>query len=201
MGPCTVQVGAWTDLGPPVTHVEQNFGIPLPPPQNFGLRPNPEEDANRAERMRLARQAQEALESKVFFAVSLRQGQAGEASVDTGSGAVGTVAACKGLARRSVMLRALWIWQRWIGVLRPKVLRIALPTSHRDRNREAKRHRRVHLSRLELRYQIAAGAHVPVLLLCSLDRPCRSPLCNLCSKSAVNRTWVSSSRDTRFRRR
>ncbi len=81
------------DLGPPVTHVEQNLGIPPQPPQNFGLRPNPEEDANRAERMRLARQAQEALESKVFFAVSLRQGQAGGARVDTGSGAAGTAAA------------------------------------------------------------------------------------------------------------
>ena len=46
------------DLGPPVTHVEQNLGIPPQPAQNFGLRPNPEEDANRAERMRLARQAQ-----------------------------------------------------------------------------------------------------------------------------------------------
>jgi type IV secretion system protein TrbI len=45
------------DLGPPMTHVEQKLGIPPQPPQNFGLRPNPEEGANRAERMRLVRQA------------------------------------------------------------------------------------------------------------------------------------------------
>ena len=38
--------------------------------------------------------------------------------------------ACKGLARRSVMLRVdLWTWQRWIGVWRPKVLRIALDSA------------------------------------------------------------------------
>ena len=54
------------DLGPPVAHVERNLG----------LRPNPEEDAARAERMRLARQAQEARESKVFFAASVRPSQA-----------------------------------------------------------------------------------------------------------------------------
>jgi type IV secretion system protein VirB10 len=63
------------DLGPAVTHVEQNLGVPPQPARNFGLRPNPEEDAARAERLRLARQAQEARESKVFFAVSVRSGQ------------------------------------------------------------------------------------------------------------------------------
>ena len=63
------------DLGPAVTHVEQNLGVPPQPPRNFGLRPNPEEDAARAERLRLARQAQEARESKVFFSVSVRAGQ------------------------------------------------------------------------------------------------------------------------------
>jgi type IV secretion system protein VirB10 len=45
------------DLGPPVVHQEQNLG----------LRPNPEDDAVRAERMRLARQAHEAMEAGVFF--------------------------------------------------------------------------------------------------------------------------------------
>lgn len=64
------------DLGPPVTHVEQNLGVTPPPAQDYGLRPNPEDDAARAERIRLARQAQEALESKVFFAVSLPSSQA-----------------------------------------------------------------------------------------------------------------------------
>src|SRR5512134_694521 len=37
--------------------------------------------------------------------------------------------ACRGLARRSTMLRALCTWQRWIGVWRPKVLRIALDSA------------------------------------------------------------------------
>jgi type IV secretion system protein VirB10 len=54
------------DLGPAVTHQEQNLG----------LRPNPEEDAERAERMRLARQAEQARESKVFFQVSVRPAEA-----------------------------------------------------------------------------------------------------------------------------
>lgn len=73
------------DLGPPVTHVEHNLGIP---PEN-GLRPNPEEDAERAERMRLARQAQEARESKIFFPVSMRPGDvlAGIAGAGMGQGA------------------------------------------------------------------------------------------------------------------
>src|SRR5450759_5293251 len=30
---------------------------------------------------------------------------------------------------RSVMLRALWTWQRWISVWRPKVLRMALDSA------------------------------------------------------------------------
>ena len=75
------------DLGPAVTHVEQNLGVPPQPAQNFGLRPNPEEDAARAERMRLARQAQEALESKVFFPISAQQGQAASVRADVGNGA------------------------------------------------------------------------------------------------------------------
>jgi len=54
------------DLGPAVAHQEQNLG----------LRPNPEEDADRAERMRIARQAQQARESKVFFQVSVRPAEA-----------------------------------------------------------------------------------------------------------------------------
>jgi type IV secretion system protein VirB10 len=56
------------DLGPAVAHQEQNLG----------LRPNPEEDADRAERMRIARQAQQARESKVFFQVSVRPASAGD---------------------------------------------------------------------------------------------------------------------------
>jgi type IV secretion system protein VirB10 len=74
------------DLGPAVTRLEQNLGVPPQPPQNFGLRPNPEADAARAERLRLARQAQEARESKVFFAVSVRAGQTTGTTPAVGNG-------------------------------------------------------------------------------------------------------------------
>src|SRR5271157_5558161 len=37
--------------------------------------------------------------------------------------------ACRDLGKRSMILRALWTWQRWIGVWRPKVLRIALESA------------------------------------------------------------------------
>ena len=78
------------DLGPPVTHVEQNLGLPSPPAQNYGLRPNPEEDAERAERMRLARQDQEARESKIFFQTAMRPSQAlaGNSGASAGQGSV-----------------------------------------------------------------------------------------------------------------
>ncbi|MEA2755154.1 MAG: type secretion system protein TrbI, partial [Aliidongia sp.] len=69
------------DLGPPVVAVERNLGVA---PQENGLRPNPEEDAARAERIRLVRQAQDARESKVFFAVSLPAAQAGTAVASAG---------------------------------------------------------------------------------------------------------------------
>jgi type IV secretion system protein TrbI len=80
------------DLGPPVTHVEKNLGVTPQPARNYGLRPNPEDDAARAERMRLARQAQEALESKVFFAVSVRPELSSSAGAGAGSGGTGTAA-------------------------------------------------------------------------------------------------------------
>jgi type IV secretion system protein VirB10 len=70
------------DLGPPVVAVERNLGMA---PQETGLRPNPEEDAARAERIRLARQAQDARESKVFFAVSLPAAQTGTAGASAGT--------------------------------------------------------------------------------------------------------------------
>src|SRR3979490_2667186 len=37
--------------------------------------------------------------------------------------------ACRAGDRRSMMFRALWIWQRWIGVWRPKLRRIALASA------------------------------------------------------------------------
>ena len=55
------------DLGPPVVREERNLG----------LRPNPEEDAARAERMRLAQQARQAREAGVFFQISRGERAAG----------------------------------------------------------------------------------------------------------------------------
>lgn len=52
------------DLGPPVVREEHNLGI------SSDLRPNPEDDAARAERMRLAQQARQAMEAGVFFQLS-----------------------------------------------------------------------------------------------------------------------------------
>lgn len=81
------------DLGPAVTHAEQNLGLKPRSGENFGLRPDPEEDAARAERLRKARQAHEALESKVFFPVSARPGQGGPGR--DGIGAASTPAAAR----------------------------------------------------------------------------------------------------------
>jgi type IV secretory pathway VirB10-like protein len=52
------------DLGPPVVRQEQNLGL------SSNLKPNPEDDADRAERMRLAQQARQAREAGVFFQLS-----------------------------------------------------------------------------------------------------------------------------------
>jgi len=75
------------DLGPPVTHVEQNLGVTPAPAQDGGLRPNPAADAARAEQIRIARLAQEALESKVFFTVSPQQPPALVTAGGSGTGA------------------------------------------------------------------------------------------------------------------
>ena len=58
------------DLGGAVLGVERDLGITAPP--NLPFRPNPEEDAARAERIRQARIAQQANESGVFFQLSTR---------------------------------------------------------------------------------------------------------------------------------
>ncbi len=54
------------DIGPPVVQLEQELGVT----NNTGFRPDAEADAERAERLRLARQAQQAREAGVFFQVS-----------------------------------------------------------------------------------------------------------------------------------
>lgn len=64
------------DLGGAVLKTEQERGIaePLPMPQgSMGFRPDPLEDALRAERLRLERQRQQARESAVFFQVTARR--------------------------------------------------------------------------------------------------------------------------------
>jgi type IV secretion system protein VirB10 len=66
------------DLGPPVVHMERDMGLRQPPPAAPSMfHPNPEADAERAERLRLARQAQSARESTVMFRINARR--AGEA--------------------------------------------------------------------------------------------------------------------------
>jgi len=62
------------DLGGAVLGVERDLGITAPPNQPF--RPNPEEDAARAERIRQARIASQANESGVFFQLSTRNATA-----------------------------------------------------------------------------------------------------------------------------
>ncbi len=55
------------DLGPPVAHAERDLGLN---PADTSFRPNPEDDAARAERIRLAQQARQANESGVFYQIS-----------------------------------------------------------------------------------------------------------------------------------
>jgi type IV secretion system protein VirB10 len=65
------------DIGGPVVDMERDLGIAPPPSAAPALpfRPDPEEDALRAERIRQARLAQQGRESAVFFQVSNRPGQ------------------------------------------------------------------------------------------------------------------------------
>ncbi|MDR5729984.1 MAG: TrbI/VirB10 family protein [Terriglobia bacterium] len=55
------------DLGPSVVNRERSLGVN---PTDTSFKPNPEDDAARAERMRLAQQARQASEAGVFFQVS-----------------------------------------------------------------------------------------------------------------------------------
>ena len=68
------------DIGPAVVGAERELGIA--PPGQLPFRPNPEDDAERAERIRQARLAQQGRESGVFFQLTSRtagaQGVAGE---------------------------------------------------------------------------------------------------------------------------
>src|SRR3546814_19546241 len=63
--------------------MERDLGIT--PPATPAFRPNAEDDAARAERLRLARQARPARESGVFFQISARE-QTGKASMQPAGG-------------------------------------------------------------------------------------------------------------------
>ncbi|MEE9454658.1 MAG: TrbI/VirB10 family protein [Paracoccaceae bacterium] len=63
------------DLGSAIVRVERDLGIKTPPSLPF--RPNPEEDAARAERIRQARLAQQGRESSIFFKLASRSAGVG----------------------------------------------------------------------------------------------------------------------------
>ncbi|KZD07376.1 TrbI/VirB10 family protein [Oceanibaculum pacificum] len=71
------------DVGPPVVDMERDLGVA--PPSVPAFRPDPEADAARAERLRLAQQARKARESEVFFQISARQGTT-DAAANPGTG-------------------------------------------------------------------------------------------------------------------
>lgn len=73
------------DIGPPVVRLERELGVT----HGESLRPDAEADAERAERLRIARQAQQAREATVFFQVTARREQASGQVVATS----GTVSA------------------------------------------------------------------------------------------------------------
>ena len=67
------------DIGPAVVNAERELGIA--PPGQLPFRPSPEDDAERAERIRQARLAQQGRESGVFFQLTSRTtGLGGDAS-------------------------------------------------------------------------------------------------------------------------
>lgn len=72
------------DIGPAVVNAERELGIA--PPGQLPFRPSPEDDAERAERIRQARLAQQGRESDVFFQLTSRTAGVG------GVGAPGSVA-------------------------------------------------------------------------------------------------------------
>lgn len=69
------------DLGPPIVRAEREAGVR----PDYSIRPSPEDDAARAERLRLARKAQQAREAGVFFQVSAKPTSAGTSERHPGS--------------------------------------------------------------------------------------------------------------------
>ena len=69
------------DIGPVILNTERELG--LSPPSAAPFRPNPEVDAARAERIRQARIAQQARESKVFFQLASNNADAASSPAST----------------------------------------------------------------------------------------------------------------------
>ena len=70
------------DIGPAVVNAERKLGIA--PPGQLPFRPSPEDDAERAERIRQAHLAQQGRESGVFFQLTSRSAGAGDEAALTG---------------------------------------------------------------------------------------------------------------------
>ena len=81
------------DLGPPIVAREKQLGVD---PAGEPFRPNSEDDAARAERLRLAQQARQAKEAGVFFQVSQHEGGATAAAPSVGSAATPAAAPATG---------------------------------------------------------------------------------------------------------
>lgn len=93
------------DLGKPITQLERDLNIPVLPPTGApGYRPDPEEDFRRAERIRMARLAAQASESKLFFTVQTKEiglaraneAKASDPSANTAFDPLATLAALEG---------------------------------------------------------------------------------------------------------
>jgi type IV secretion system protein VirB10 len=75
------------ELGRPVLHAEQDAGIELPETTTF--RPNPEEDADRAARLRQHDEAEAAAKAQVFFQISHSRYQASPVDTQPQAGSAG----------------------------------------------------------------------------------------------------------------
>jgi len=90
------------DLGPSVVARERSLGIN---PSDTSFKPDPEEDAARAERMRLAQQARQAREGGVFFSVSSKgETTPVEASIASGRGDASPAGALQDVANPALNL-------------------------------------------------------------------------------------------------
>ena len=77
------------DLGPPTLAKERELGIApaAGPSPDLAFRPNPQDDIARSERLRRARQAEQAAESGVFFQISTKPGQGAPGALPRGESA------------------------------------------------------------------------------------------------------------------